>query len=191
MNTSVVSDQELISQARDGDRHAFRELVDRHEGAVAATVRGMLGNSESARDVGLEVFVRFHRSISSFRGEANLRTYLTRIAINLSLNELKRQSRERKRFSGLDEAEPEDTRKHPDRKIMDQERDAMVRAAITSLDTPFREVVVLRLINGLSVRETASALGVPTGTVLSRLSRAQEKLRVLIKPLLPDYHEYE
>lgn len=74
---------------------------------------------------------------------------------------------------------------------MDQERDAMVRAAITSLDTPFREVVVLRLINGLSVRETASALGVPTGTVLSRLSRAQEKLRVLIKPLLPDYHEYE
>ncbi len=88
-----LSDIELIEKTKAGDQRAFGQLVSRHQSRVAATVIGMLGNSPEADDIGQEVFVRFYRSIVSFRGEANLSTYLTRIAINLSLNELKRRKK--------------------------------------------------------------------------------------------------
>ncbi len=84
---SDEDDRSLVDRAQSGDEQAFRILVERYEGAVAATVIGMLGHG--AGDVGQEVFVRFYRSLSRFRGEAAVKTYLTRIAINQSLNALK------------------------------------------------------------------------------------------------------
>ena len=190
MDDIVVTDNILLSRAVNGDRSAFSALLERHEGAVAATVIGMLGNTEEAKDVGLEVFVRFYRSMSQFRGEANLRTYLTRIAINLSLNELKRRKRMTGRFEELEPETLHSSDPSPEEMAIGSERNAMVRSAIEQLDPGFREVVVLRLVQGLSVRETAEILEVPIGTVLSRLSRAQKKLRSMIKPLLANYDEH-
>src|SRR4051794_38893163 len=70
------TDQELIGRARTGDERAFRLLVERHEGVVAATVAGMLGRGDDADDVGQETFIRFYRALGDFRGEASVKTYL-------------------------------------------------------------------------------------------------------------------
>ncbi|QXD14205.1 sigma-70 family RNA polymerase sigma factor [Rhodocaloribacter litoris] len=180
-----LTDDELLARARGGEALAFRLLVERYEGTVAATVHGLLGNGADAEDVGQEVFVRFYRSLDRFRGEASLKTYLTRIAVNLSLNALRRRRRFWARFLPEDRFEDlEDATYEPD--VEARDRAALVRAALERLAPPFRVVVVLRMIEGYSTRETAEILDLPLGTVLSRLARAQQKLKVLLTPYFDD-----
>jgi RNA polymerase sigma-70 factor (ECF subfamily) len=173
------TDQDLIAAAREGDDGAFEQIVRRYEPVVAATVIGMLGHSAEAEDVGQETFIRLYKSLDQFRGEASLKTYITRIAMNLSLNELKRRKRNRERISGTPvdefydlEAKGESAEQRETRK--------MVHQAIAQLDEKFKAVVVLRLIDGYSTDETATMLDIPLGTVLSRLARAQEKLKSIM-----------
>ena len=95
----MASDEQLVDAARGGDKDAFKELVGRYERRIATTVIGMLGHCAEADDVGQETFIRFYRALHSFRGESSVGSYLTRIAINLSLNELKRRKRRFSLFS--------------------------------------------------------------------------------------------
>ncbi|MEM7414929.1 MAG: RNA polymerase sigma factor [Gemmatimonadota bacterium] len=184
----VDSDTDLLARARNGDAHAFRHLVERYQDGVAAVVVGMLGPGPDADDVGQETFVRFYRSIDRFRGEAALRTYLTRIAMNLSLNELKRRKRRERRVLRIHEGTPEFAApgEGPDEAVDRADRARAVREAIDRLDEKHRAVVTLRMIQGLSTKETAEALGVPEGTVLSRLARGRQKLEGELKPWLND-----
>ena len=103
MPEQMGTDHALIDQARAGDEAALRTLIERYEPQVAATVVGMLGPGDEADDVGQETFVRFYQSLDKFRGDAALGTYLTRIAINLSLNALERRKRQRWRFWSRDD----------------------------------------------------------------------------------------
>src|SRR5258708_38429124 len=96
------NDEELIAGARNGDMAAFKILVERHEGKVAGIIKPMLGNVPQAEDVGQEVFIRFYESLGKFKGESSLGTYLIRIAINLSLNEIKRMKRRDSIFQPLE-----------------------------------------------------------------------------------------
>ncbi len=168
----------LIERARAGDEAACRLLVIRHESAVAATVIGMIGPGDEADDVGQETFIRFFRSLDRFRGDASVKTYLQRIAMNLSLNALKRRKRVERRVLRLDDAvrahEPSisTSGEHEARDLADR-----VRAAVDTLSPKHRAVVVLRMIDERSTREAAAILGVPEGTVLSRLARAMTELR--------------
>ena len=173
-----TSDTELIALVCTGRLEAFRGLVERYERQIAATVIGMLGPGAEAQDVGQEVFVRFYRNLDRFRGEAQVGTYITRIAMNLSYNAIKRRRKERERVAGSDRvlADLVDTK---DSTGVGPERED-VRRAILKLDAKFRSVVVLRLIQGYTTAETARILGVPLGTVLSRLSRAQRTLAELL-----------
>lgn len=177
-----VTEKRLLKKARSGDKSAFRKIVDTYQQQVRTTVLGMLGNAVEADDVAQEVFIRFYKSLHQFKGEAKLSTYLTRIAINLSLNELKRQQRHQSRNLALDSAQVlqiEDGASNP---IHDENR-ALVQQALQLLDVDFRTVVVLRLIEGYSVKETAELLKVPSGTVASRLARAQLKLKTIFEQL--------
>lgn len=180
----AVSDRELLNRARHGDERAFRLLVERYETKVASVVTAMLGPGDDAEDVGQETFIRFYRSIDRFRSEASLGTYLTRIAINLSRNALRRGRRQAARFQGRDDsafhaAEPA---KETGDEIERRERMGRVRRAIDRLDGKHRAVVVLRMIEGYSTKETAAILEIPEGTVLSRLSRAMKKLEADLGP---------
>ena len=191
--TLSISDTDLIARARTGDDRAFAILVERYEGAVAATVIGMLGRGDDADDVGQETFIRFHRALGSFRGESSLKTYLVHIAMNLSLNALKRRRRSLLRFVSRDDksdsgnsgdeivklAEP---RVGPDGDIDASELREFVRAAVARLGEKHRAVVVLRMFHDYSTRETAEMLGLPEGTVLSRLSRAMKELEAQLRP---------
>jgi RNA polymerase sigma-70 factor, ECF subfamily len=173
-------DARLILQSKAGDVAAFKELVQRHEGKVAGVVKSMLGSTPEAEDVGQEVFIKFYESLDKFRGDSMVSTYLVRIAINLSLNELKKRKRNQARYVGLDEGK--------DAKTSDDTMDLkeLLTFELSRLEPEFKSVVTLRLIEGYSTEETSNLLKIPLGTVLSRLSRAQIKLRLaLSKKLKP------
>jgi RNA polymerase sigma-70 factor, ECF subfamily len=178
------SEPELISLARQGDESALREIIERHEHQVAATVTGILGRGPEVDDVGQETFVQFFRSLERFRGDARIATYITRIAINLSLNELKR----RKRYAGLPDEEllPDSASGPAGRCGQEGVADIkqIVRRGLEQLAPEFRAVVVLRLIDGFSTKETAEFLNLAEGTVLSRLARGQAKLKEIIGPMI-------
>jgi len=168
----------LLERARKGDERAFRLLVERHEPRVAATAIGMLGPGDEAEDVGQETFIRLYRSLDRFRGDSSLGTYLTRIAINLSLTALKKRRRRWSRFIERDERKRElpEASWDPRGELERTEAREAVRAAVRRLGPDHRAVVVLRMIDGYTTRETAEILGIPVGTVMSRLARAMARL---------------
>lgn len=187
-NAASLTDDALLERARAGDQRAFQQLVERYEPQVAATVVSMLGRGAEADDVGQETFIRFYNAMHQFKGEAALGTYLTRIAINQSLKALRRRRRWTERFFSRDDEEtlldePADELRG---QMEEHERAEMVQQALQHLRPKHRAVVVLRMLEGYSTRETAEVLGIPEGTVMSRLSRALDQLERLLGPLLND-----
>ena len=189
-----MTDAELITATLAGDQRAFQTLVERYEPRVAATVIGMLGHCPETDDVGQETFIRFYNSLKDFQGTSSVGTYITRIAINLSLNELKRRKR-RSMFSLFHSSDPDED--DPVKEIPDPHATAgyddtkdLVHRGIQQLDPKFRMVIVLRLLDGYSTKETADILQLPTGTVLSRLARAQQKLKEILTPYLGEHYEH-
>ena len=186
MVTESYSDErerELVKASIKGDKNAFGEIVKNYRKLVAGTVKGMLGDSVFAEDIGQEVFIKLYYALPEFRGESKLSTYIQRIAVNLTLNELKKRKKITSLFSqksddemyGMDIPERDDEER--------REAAELVNKALMSLDPGFRIVVTMRLLQGYSTRETAEILEIPEGTVLSRLSRAQEQLRHVLKKL--------
>ena len=172
-------DQELVDACLDGDEHAFRILVERYQDHVARTVTGMLGRSEEVDDCVQEVFIRLYRSLDKFRGESQVKTYITRIAINRSLDILRK--RKRSFFTPWETKEVEEVESpapSPVDTLLSSDRREQLRRALDGLAPKHRAVVVLRLVDGLSTSETADILGVPYGTVLSRLKRALSRLKL-------------
>lgn len=175
-----AEERDLVARLKDGDEASFRELIRRYESPVAATVIGILGRGPDVDDIGQETFIQFLRSLPRFRGESTIRTYLTRIAINLSLNELRRRRRF-DRFRAVEPGEGEaDLPSAPDRPGAEDARFA-VRQGLDRLEPKYKAVIVLRLVEGFSTRETAKILGLPQGTVLSRLARGQDKLKAVLE----------
>lgn len=178
---NLLTDLELVERSRSGDQLAFGEIVRRYKSKIASTIFGMLGKNDEAEDVGQETFIRFYNSINNFRGESTLGTYLTRIAINLSLNVIKRRkvrnllSFDKMLEEGIDIEDKKQMRPEDDRK-------EIINKAIEKLSPKHRSVIVLRLVDEYSTEETAKILKIPVGTVLSRLARAQDKLKNILEP---------
>ncbi len=176
-------DSELVKSSLGGDKQAFGEIVERYQKMVARTVKGMLGDSVYSEDIGQEVFIKLFYSLSDFRGEAKLSTYIQKIAVNMTLNEIKRRKRFFSLFSqkGNNELHEFDV---PDQNN-EEKTDAseLVRKALNNMDPKFRIIVAMRMLQGYSTKETAEILNLPLGTVLSRLSRAQEQLKNILGKL--------
>jgi len=178
-------EQGLVDTARRGDEQAFREIVRRLEGRVAATVIGMLGPGPEADDVGQETFVRLYRALPKFRGDSTLASYVTRIASNLCRNEWQRRKRRSDIFV-RDESDQADNVPGPAGDADSLPERDLFRRALLQLAAEYREVIVLRLMDGFSTREAAGILDVPEGTVTSRLARGQMKLRAILEPMLKE-----
>lgn len=183
MNESYNSreENELIRASVNGDKKAFGEIVARYQKMVARTVKSMLGDSVFSEDIGQEVFIKLYYTLSEFRGEAKLSTYIQKIAVNMTLNEIKRRKRFFSMFSQkanneMYEFEVADNDNEERREAME-----IVSKALLALDPKFRIIVTMRMLQGYSTKETAEILDLPLGTVLSRLSRAQEQLRHILK----------
>ena len=175
---------ELISSLKDGDERAYFKVLDLHKDQVARTVKGMLGNVQEAEDVGQEVFIRFFKSIDNFKGDAKISTYINRIAINLSLNELEKRKRKWRIFYRGEKLEEKLITNIGAKPIEDVERKEIVRMAIMKLAPKYRKIVILRALQEYSFKEVAEILQMPLGTVLSRYARAQYKLREILSPIV-------
>jgi RNA polymerase sigma-70 factor (ECF subfamily) len=180
---NVTEENQLLKAALDGDKKAFGEIVTRYQKMVARTVKGMLGDSVFSEDIGQEVFIKLYYSLSEFRGEAKLSTYIQKIAVNLTLNEIKRRKRFFSMFSqkGNNEMYEFEVADHDTEER--KEASEIVNKALMAMDPKFRIIVTMRMLQGYSTKETAEILDLPLGTVLSRLSRAQEQLRNILEKL--------
>jgi len=179
---AVVEEKELINASLGGDKRAFGEIVSRYQRMVARTVKGMLGDSVFAEDIGQEVFIKLFYSLKEFRGESKLSTYIQKIAVNLTLNEIKRRKRFFSMFSQKANNEMFEFEVADNETEERKEASEIVNKALLAMDPKFRIILTMRMLQGYSTKETAEILDLPLGTVLSRLSRAQEQLRnILIK----------
>lgn len=190
--TSIEID--FIERLRGGEEAAFETLVDRYSGDIYSVLYRLTQNPEEAADLTQDTFVRALRSIRTFRGDSELKTWLVRIAINESRNRF-RWWRRRKRDStiSLDALMGDtsftvgdtlaDPSLSPDEEALERERGSALEAAIARLSSVYREAIVLCDIQGLTYEETAQALGTNIGTVKSRISRGREELRKLLKDL--------
>ena len=197
-----ATESELISLARNASGAACQEIMRRNNQRLFRTARSILGNDWEAEEVVQDAYVKGFRALSSFRQEAQLSTWLTRITINEAQGRL-RGRREHLPLTELDDtamgeiiqfpngSPPAD----PERETALNEIRSLLEQSIDALPQPFREVFVLRQIEGLSIEETAQALALPPDTVKTRLHRAHLRLRRALQdqlaPALKDTFPFE
>ena len=178
-------EQALVDRLRAGEARAFEELVRGSQHRVFGVAVRMLGNAAEAEEVAQEVFLRVHRAIGEFRGEAKLSTWLYAITSRLCLSRLGTGER---RFGR--EGEETLTRlanghADPGAALERSELEGALHRAIAELPEERRIVVVLRDLEGLSYEEIADALELPAGTVRSRLHRARMDLKDKLERFFP------
>jgi RNA polymerase sigma-70 factor (ECF subfamily) len=161
-------DAGLVARCRRGDRAAFNALLARHRGHVVNLAYQMLGAADEAQDAAQDAFVKAFTQLKQFRGDAPFATWLKRIAVNECLTRLAR----RRAAADLTDDLP------APRGAMDEA--LALRAAIGSLSPPLRAALVLRELHGTSYEDIARILGIPLGTVRSRLAAARERLRAIL-----------
>jgi RNA polymerase sigma-70 factor, ECF subfamily len=183
-----LEDAELVRRAQGGDGEAFESLVTRHERQVYSLALRILKREQDAEDVTQQALLSAMEHLGQFRGDAGFRTWLMRIATHAALKVLRR--RDGLRMVSLEEAtepreggpvpHPEyiaDWGESPEELVERGETRRLLEEALGRLDEKHRLVFLLRDVEGLSVRETAEALGLSEGNVKVRLLRARLKLR--------------
>jgi len=164
-------ESDLIARARRGDADAFGRLALRHRDRVRGLLHRLLGPDE-LDDREQEVFLAAWRGIGKFRGDAAFSTWIVRIAVNRASRVIRR----RRPGPGRLVAEPADGAAGPADAVVSAESNGRVRLAIESLPPKLRVAFVLRHVEGMSGEEAAAALGVPAGTIRSRLFEARRHL---------------
>ena len=173
MPDAGVRDEDLVRRFLSGDRAAFAALVERHERRVYNLALRMTGREEDARDATQDAFLTVLRKLSSFRGEAAFTTWLHRVAVNACYDLLRKRQRQPLLDRGGDEdrpaAEPPPVPDHADASDLSID----VQRALLEVPQDFRVVMILHDVRDLPQEEVAQILGVPVGTVKSRLHRGR------------------
>jgi RNA polymerase sigma-70 factor, ECF subfamily len=177
-----VNERELVERCRRGDEGAFQELVDRYKDLVFALIARTVQDRSRAEDLAQDVFLRVHRGLPYFRGEARLSTWIYRIVANVCLQDQARPKSGRDTVS-LDE---EDGRGRAavaatDRRFDDLELRDRLEKAIARLPAHYRLVVAAHYLRGVQYEDLAEALQLPLGTVKTQLFRAKQQLRRLLE----------
>jgi RNA polymerase sigma-70 factor (ECF subfamily) len=173
----------IVQQVLDGDTNAFEELVLEYEKKVYNVALRMVNNQEDAEDITQEAFIKAYNSLSNFRGDSKFSVWLTRIVSNMCLDLIRRRGRRPTISLSVEDEDGESTeleisdiRQSPET-IMDQQltKDS-VRRGLKQLPDEYREILLLREIQGLSYEEISAALDLEVGTVKSRIYRGRKKL---------------
>lgn len=170
-------DGALLMRVHEGDLSALGVLYDRHYRAVLRLARCLLPQESEAEDVAQEVFLTVARVASSFDGRPSSRSWLFGITARLVLNRARRGARFLRFVQRLGEQPSEVKAKLPDETLLESELRAQLTEALHKLTPPKRVVIVLAEVEGLSGPEIAEALGIPVGTVWTRLHHARSELR--------------
>ena len=173
-------DEPLVARAKRGDEDAVRLLVERYQRRVIGLVWGLLGDRVEAEDVAQEAFLRSFRSLRTFKGQSRFRTWLFQIALNAARTHRRTLARQQEdAVGGSIDLDTTAGGGSLEQAIIARDR---VRRALATLPSDLREAVVLRDVNGLDYREIAEALGIPIGTVESRIFRGRARLRQALEP---------
>lgn len=185
-----ISDEQAMWRVQQADDEAaFAQLVRRWEGPIQRLCERMTGDGHAAEDLAQETFVRVFARRKEYQAEGKFSTWLWRIALNLCYDELRRRQRREKNFYAGEGGEPLSDPEAftaadcaPDELLADRERSGLVRRALDQLPEIYRTVLVLRHYEDLKFREIAEVLGVPEGTVKSRMAEALAQFGQLLKP---------
>ena len=184
-----ASDDQFLERLRRGEAAAYETLVAEHSGDVYALLFRLTSDPEEARDLTQETFLRAFQNIDRFRGDASLRTWIYRIAINQARNRWRWWRRRRRDVTvSLDATDeqrekplaatlPNDDSLNPEQETLAREREGQLRDALLGLRRSYREAVILRDVEGFSYEEIAATLQISIGTVKSRISRGRMELR--------------
>jgi RNA polymerase sigma-70 factor (ECF subfamily) len=188
-----VDDHTLLERTRTGDELAFQEIVRRYRNPITNYVYRMIDDYDRAVDLSQETFVRVYMSVDRYQATYSFSTYIYRIAHNLAITELRQRKRRRliplptffsdKESEEIEVELPDHRQVQADNALIADERRAAVTRAIASLPEKYRAPLVLCDLEDQSYEEIAAVLGVPTGTVKSRINRA----RNLLKEKLRDF----
>jgi RNA polymerase sigma-70 factor (ECF subfamily) len=187
---SSADDVELVRLARKGDMGAFEELVSRHRDKIFARALSMMRNEEEAIDLSQEAWVKAWQRLEQFQGESSFTTWITRIVINLCLDQLRKQKRQRaESIEEMDEESGGVERQMPVITINPTERlergelRQRIDRALDQLSHEHRTVLVLHEFEEMEYKEIAKTMGCSIGTVMSRLFYARRKLAALLADL--------
>jgi RNA polymerase sigma-70 factor, ECF subfamily len=184
----VSAETEFIERLKRGEAAAFEELVTERSGEIYGLLFRLTENSEEARDLTQETFLRAFQSIDRFRGDADLRTWIYRIAINQARNRWRWWRRRRRDATvSLDATQGQSNQtliatlaesgQNPEQQTLAHEREVALRAALQKVGRAYRETLILRDIEGFTYEEIAMTLGINVGTVKSRLARGRQELK--------------
>ena len=184
----VALEDGLVARRLSGDGFAFSRLVALHEGMVVNLSQRLLGDREEARDLAQDVFLQVFRTLGRFQGRSSLKTWIYRITVNQCRNRQRWWRRRRRdRAVSLEQLNPTDEARLASGQgtpafehVARREAAQRVQAALLGLSFDHRSILVLREVEGMRCDEIAATLGVPEGTVKSRLARAREQLRRLL-----------
>jgi len=174
------TDNDLVIRAQQGDRNAFCELVGLHRAGVINVVYRMCGDSQIAEDAAQEAFIRAWQNLNRYKPTSAFRNWLYRIATNAAIDVLRKQ----KHAMDIDDVQIASSTIGPEGSVEREQRAMRVRQAILALPDASRAVMVLREYEDLSYREICETLGIPLGTVMSRLNYARNLLREHLAPLM-------
>jgi RNA polymerase sigma-70 factor, ECF subfamily len=188
---SSTDEQTMWRVRTDDDPQAFVQLVERWQQPIRNLCTRMTGDLHRGEDLAQETFARLFARRKNYEPSGKFSTFLWRMALNICYDELRKLKR-RSELS-LDDHDdehhaidlPSDS-PGPDSQLVDDERAEAVRHALVQLAEPYRVVVVLRHYEGLKFREIGDVLGIPEGTVKSRMSEALSQLNRMLNPMLSD-----
>jgi len=178
----AVHERELVERCRSGDDGAFQELIDRYKDLVFALIARTVQDRSRAEDLAQEVFLRIHRGLPYFRGEARLSTWIYRIVANVCVQD---QTRPRAAASSVslddERVRGRVTPSAADRKFGDLELRDRLEKAIARLPAHYRLLIAAHYLDGVLYEDLAEALQLPLGTVKTQLFRAKQQLRRLLE----------
>lgn len=175
----------LVESVLRGDREAFALLVARYQALVAGVAWRFGSRREDIEDIVSEVMLKVYRNLHRYRPDHPFPTWLYRLAANHVLDLARRARKERGRVEMP--SQMADTGPGPDERAQTRERARLLQAALAEVDARYRDVILLVYVEGLKVDEAARTLGVPEGTVKTRLMRGREALRRILSERHPEH----
>jgi RNA polymerase sigma-70 factor (ECF subfamily) len=203
VNPLEPTDVELVTAATSSSRagggvqghEAYRQLVERYQARVYSLVFEIVKNSEDARDIAQEAFVKAYLSLPDFKGESSFYSWLYRIAFNMALDHRRKVVRRGGAPIEYEEGVLHQTEQEqavgagkvdrPDEALLRKEQRARIDQVLGTLTEEHRAIIMLREVDGLSYEEISDSTGIPKGTVMSRLFYARKKLQEALKEWAP------
>lgn len=181
-----TDDLSLVMECRAGRTDAFGMLVERYQDRLYPTALRLTGAVEDALDLLQDTFLRAFQKLKGFHGDSSFYTWVYRIMVNLALTGRRRRLPRRFRGAAVGDAADPAEGSDPGSRLERAEREALVQGALGRLAADHRVVVVMKEYDGLRYEEIAAALGVPVGTVRSRLHRARCELKTMLRGVVEE-----